>query len=274
MSRRLLTATALSQISKQRRVQSWIWFLDIDGTLLDMAPTPSAVRVPINLSASLLRLIQNPRHHVALISGRSLDDIRGLFPNLQLSISGNHGAEYCWAENLWVHNSSQRFLATRPQVLDALSSFERCFPGILIEDKQYSLSVHYRRVDSALHPHLQDVLKECLASIPGITILPAKRCWEIRPNPGSSKEDAVKTLYEKISCTLPHPILPIIMGDDRTDEDAFHALRDSLTIHVGEGLSEAAFWLPSPRHVRDLLSEISRRPHLLLAGDHDSSQNR
>ncbi|PSR29854.1 trehalose 6-phosphate phosphatase [Sulfobacillus thermosulfidooxidans DSM 9293] len=267
MCKSLLTVPILANISQQYHSQSWIWFLDIDGTLLDIAPSPQSVHVPRILVQALTRLTQNPRHRVALVSGRSLQDIDQLFPINGLSKSGNHGAEYQWANESWLHDSSQRFLAVRPQILQRLLPLSSLFPGLYIEDKQYSISVHYRHVDHSQHPQLAEQLQQRLAFSRDLVIYPAKLCWEVRPQPGPTKKDAVTMLYRILSAGLPEPILPIIMGDDRTDEDAFGALEHGITVHIGQGTSRARFSLPSPQHVRELLAEISAHPELLLATD-------
>ncbi|WP_081700383.1 trehalose-phosphatase [Sulfobacillus thermosulfidooxidans] len=267
MCKSLLTVPILANISQQYHSQSWIWFLDIDGTLLDIAPSPQSVHVPRILVQALTRLTQNPRHRVALVSGRSLQDIDQLFPINGLSKSGNHGAEYQWANESWLHDSSQRFLAVRPQILQRLLPLSSLFPGLYIEDKQYSISVHYRHVDHSQHPQLAEQLQQRLAFSRDLVIYPAKLCWEVRPQPGPTKKDAVTMLYRILSAGLPEPILPIIMGDDRTDEDAFGALEHGITVHIGQGTSRARFSLPSPQHVRELLAEITAHPELLLATD-------
>ncbi|PSR31466.1 MAG: trehalose-phosphatase [Sulfobacillus benefaciens] len=268
MSEQFLTLATLGALSQQVRAQSWLWFLDIDGTLLDIAPSPSAVEVPDDLSVSLDRLADNPCHHVALISGRSLADISRLFPSPLLSKSGNHGAEYFWNQKSWLHSSSQRFLAIRPQLLEAVAPLTQQFPGLFIEDKRYSISVHYRHVSPSLHPTLGNRINTLLSSLNDVVIYPAKLCWEIRPNPGPTKGDAVRTLYAKISPQLLSPIFPIIIGDDRTDEDAFGAISPALTIHVGDGTTQARYRLSSPRHVRELVAAVSRDPHLAGNADH------
>ncbi len=260
MSEHYFTLARLYSLSRQFHARSWVWFLDIDGTLLDIAPSPLAVTVPDDLIVSLNRLAESPRHRIALISGRSLADIDQFFPNPLFSKSGNHGAEYYCNNKTWLHYSSRRFLAVRPRVLDTLASLPEQFPGLFIEDKQYSLSVHYRHVNSSQHALLSTILRTRLSSVESITIHPAKLCWEIRPDPGPTKADAVQRLYNQISPQLPKPTLPVIMGDDRTDEDAFGAVNPAVTIHVGNHNrpTQALYRINSPQQVRDLITDVSR----------------
>ncbi len=271
MSEPYLSLATLTGLMKTNHAQSLAWFLDIDGTLLDLAASPQAVKIPEELVVSLDRLARSPYHHVALISGRSLSDIDHLFPNPLLSKSGNHGAEYYCNHELWLHRWSRRFLTVRSQVLEGISALPEQFPGLLVEDKQYSMSIHYRHVDAPQHAALANTLKTCLSSMEGIVIHPAKLCWEIRPQPGPTKGDAVKDLSNKVFPLLPSPVLPVIIGDDRTDEDAFKAISPAITIHVGNNPTQALYRLNSPHQVRELLASVSRDPHFFTHA-HSSSE--
>ena len=260
MSDRTFSCRVVEEISCRRQAKSWAWFLDIDGTLLDLAPSPDSVVVPPELSAALSRIAQAPNHRVALVSGRASSDIHRLFGHIAVSSSGNHGAEYLDGAAHWVHESTREFLAEHDRIKEVLAPFPSLFPGTLTEDKTYSFSLHYRHVPRELHQSLAETLAAALQGIPHIQILPAKLCWEIRPAPGPTKADAVRTLYARFQKVLPSPTLAVVMGDDRTDEDAFAAVEGAVTVHVGPGPTAARYRLPSPAAARLFLECLSRHP--------------
>src|SRR6201747_2793421 len=117
-------------------------FLDIDGTLLDLAPTPREVWVPPGLAKTLNRLLVRTSGALALVSGRSLNDIDLIFAPAEFPAVGGHGA----ARRLSTDNES---VATHAPPLDKelkkrLAAIAQLSPGILLEDKGYSLALHYR----------------------------------------------------------------------------------------------------------------------------------
>jgi trehalose 6-phosphate phosphatase len=247
----------IRHISREHQVRSWMWFLDIDGTLLDLASAPDAVVVPGALKAALRRLVSSPSQRVALISGRSLRDVSQLFPHIALSGSGNHGAEFCDGGERWLHPSTEQFMEQHGALLALVAPLSGDYPGLLLEDKLYSLSVHYRHVPEDRREDLALRLRQILDPLAHIQILPAKLCWEVRPSPGPDKGQAVRTLYSRWQNFLPQPSLAVIIGDDKTDEDAFLALPDALSVHVGDGSTNARYRLPNPNAVRSLLTVFS-----------------
>src|SRR5581483_9019741 len=120
-------------------------FLDIDGTLLDMARTPEAVVVPSDLRATLTRLVEELRGAVAFVSGRSLSTIDRLFRPLKLAAVGCHGAQ--------VRGTDGAVTALAPPLSDTVRgifrALEEAHPGVLLEDKIYALALHYRLAPEA-----------------------------------------------------------------------------------------------------------------------------
>src|ERR1700733_6277470 len=147
--------------------------LDIDGTLLDLAPTPREVWVPPGLAKTLNRLLQRTSGALALVSGRSLNDIDLIFAPEQFPAVGGHGAE------MRISVDSEA-VATHAPPMDKelkrrLAAIARLSPGILLEDKGYSLALHYR-----LAPHAEKAIYEAVslirADLPNapIEVLPGK----------------------------------------------------------------------------------------------------
>ncbi len=147
--------------------------LDIDGTLLDLAPTPREVWVPPNLSTTLNRLLARTSGALALVSGRSLNDIDLIFAPEQFPAVGGHGAE------MRISADSEA-VATHAPPMDKelkrrLAAIAKLSPGILLEDKGYSLALHYR-----LAPHAEKAIYAAVslirADLPNapIEVLPGK----------------------------------------------------------------------------------------------------
>src|SRR6195256_5691766 len=170
--------------------------LDIDGTLLDLAPTPREVWVPPGLAKTMNRLLQRTSGALALVSGRSLNDIDLIFAPAEFPAVGGHGAEM----RIMVDNEA---VATHAPPMDKelkkrLAAIAQLSPGILLEDKGYSLALHYR-----LAPHAEKAIYAAVslirADLPNapIEVLPGKCVCEIKHSgftpwdPGSNSESRV-----------------------------------------------------------------------------------
>ena len=196
--------------------------LDIDGTLLDLAPTPREVCVPPELAKTLqLRCCRRTYGALALVSGRSLNDIDLIFAPMLFPAVGGHGAEM----RLSVDNEA---VASHAPPMDKdlkrrLAAIAKLSPGILLEDKGYSLALHYR-----LAPHAEKAIYEAVslirADLPNapIEVLPGKFVCEIKHS-GFTKATGVRELmtHEPFKGRR-----PIFIGDDVTDETVFAIMPD------------------------------------------------
>ncbi|MCL5116324.1 MAG: trehalose-phosphatase [Firmicutes bacterium] len=232
------------------------WIFDLDGTLIDIAPRPDAVVVPSELLEDLQTLSRQSGGHVAVVSGRSITDLAARFPMSDLILVGNHGAEWREGKNQRVLSPDDAALkglaALRPQ----LQRLSEAVPNLLVEDKVLTLSVHVRHVAPALQPTVKEALEAWIAREPALTLRPARACWEIRPRIGATKGDAVSELLARQSS----PLVPLIFGDDVTDEDAFLAAPpNAVTVIVGPRRpTQARYALNTPSDLRKLLREIGR----------------
>ena len=166
--------------------------LDIDGTLLDLAPTPREVWVPPGLAKTLHRLHQRTNGALALVSGRSLNDIDLIFAPDQFPAVGGHGAE------MRLETDTEAVAAHAPpldkELKRRLAAIARLSPGILLEDKGYSLALHHR-----LAPHAEKAIYEAVslirADLPDapIEVLPGKSVCEIKHS-GFNKASGVLEL--------------------------------------------------------------------------------
>src|SRR6476469_8577186 len=227
--------------------------LDIDGTLLDLMPTPREVWVPPGLSQTLNRLTQRTNGALALVSGRSLNDIDLIFAPDQFPAVGGHGAE------MRIDPDAEAVAAHAPpmdkELKRRLAAIARLSPGILLEDKGYSLALHYR-----LAPHAEKAIYEAVslirADLPDapIEVLPGKFVCEIKHS-GFTKATGVRELMKH------EPFRgrrPIFIGDDVTDETVFAIMPDlrGLSFSVGRRAKGVAGHFDEPSDVREFLAHL------------------
>src|SRR5438874_1831000 len=227
--------------------------LDIDGTLLDLAPTPREVWVPPGLAKTLHRLRQRTSGALALVSGRSLNDIDLIFAPEQFPGVGGHGAE------MRVTGDGDAVAAHAPpldkELKRRLAAIARLSPGILLEDKGYSLALHYR-----LAPHAEKAIYAAVSLIRAdlqnapIEVLPGKSVCEIKHS-GFTKASGVRELmtHEPFRGRR-----PFFIGDDVTDESVFAIMPDldGLAFSVGRRARGVAGHFDAPSDVREFLAHL------------------
>jgi trehalose 6-phosphate phosphatase len=226
-------------------------FLDIDGTLLDLAPTPEAVRVDASLVALLPELVQRLDGAVALITGRSIGDADRLFPGLRLPIAGQHGCERRDATGtLHMHAADPRTLA---RLRTLFADFASRHEGLRVEDKGASLALHYRQAPG-LASHVHRTLRDAVAgdAAGGFRLQPGKKLLELRPG-GRDKGTAIREFLREPPFAGRQAVF---VGDDAGDEHGFAvvAARKGLAIKVGPGPTRARFRLPDVAAVRGWLA--------------------
>jgi len=228
--------------------------LDVDGTIVDLAPTPREVWIPPSLRNVLARLIERTGGAVALVSGRPVSDLDLIFAPLVLTAVGGHGAEFRLVND-------GHGVAPNPPPLDAnlkrkLAAIGKIGPGIIVEDKGYALALHYR-----LAPERENVIRAEVAKIcaeyqsAAIEILPGKLVVEIKPT-GFTKATGVRTLMTYAPFAGRHPIF---IGDDTTDECVFTIMPelDGLAISVGRKVPGVTSYFDPPDSVRAWLERLA-----------------
>ncbi len=228
-------------------------FLDIDGTLLDVARAPDLVVVPDALRGALQHLCTQLRGALAFVSGRSLDDIDSLFAPFRPAAIGAHGAEVRRADGaIW------RAGPLPQSARDIFAGLERENPGLLLEDKSCALALHYRLAPEA-RPALEAAMQKhrALFESEKIDILHGKAVIEARHR-GMDKGSAVARLAKE----KPFVGRSVIFGgDDTTDMDVFHILPElgGQGFSVGRAITGAAYEFPSPEAVRQWLGDLAER---------------
>ena len=222
-------------------------FLDIDGTLLDLARTPDRVHVPRDLTKALERLSQHLCGALAFVSGRPLEGIDRLFAPFKPAAIGAHGGEIRGADG-----EVARCQALSEKVADVFRGLADNIPGLLLEDKRCALALHYR-----LAPEAQPVLVSAmekharLLEAEKVRILHGKAVIEALPQ-GVDKGTAVVALAKQ----KPFVGRAILFGgDDTTDLDVFRVLPrlGGRGFSVGRHFPGADHVFGSPRAVRQWL---------------------
>jgi trehalose 6-phosphate phosphatase len=228
--------------------------LDVDGTLLDIAPTPTAVYVPPTLCKTLVALRKRAGGALALVSGRLISDIDTLFTPLRFPAVGGHGAE------LRAHGEGdtidQRAYSLEPKLREEFTAIAARHAGVIIEDKGSSIALHYRTAPKQGLGLVHDV-KHAFAAWkdPSLELLTGKAVLEIKHR-GYNKGTGVREL-------MSHPPFngrrPVFIGDDKTDEFAFAVMPEfnGIPVSVGRRISWVDDCFNSPTEVRAWLERLS-----------------
>lgn len=214
-------------------------FLDFDGTMVDIAPHPEAVRVPQPLIGTLQRLHAYLGGAVAVISGRPIEQIDSFLAPLRLPVAGVHGAERRGADG------AVTLLNTHP--LDLVEAAARALaarhPGLLVENKRGSIALHYRQAPELEALCLQ-TMQDAVDSSPGLTLLRGKMVAEAKPG-GASKGRAIEDFLQEAPFA---GRVPVFIGDDFTDEVGFSTVQrlGGIGIKVGDGATVAWRRLATP----------------------------
>ena len=226
--------------------------LDVDGTIIDIGPSPTEVHVSDTLLRSLKRLFDLTDGAVALVSGRPIADLDRMFSPLRLPAVGGHGAEmrlddnkvFYWAKPL---SEELRKSLADPAVLSS---------GVLVEDKKYSLVLHFRgapKEEERLSRHVM----ACRAAFSGESteLLVGKAMVEVL-RPGVNKGESIRKLMAHAPF---NGRMPVFIGDDVTDESVFRILPEI----GGKGFSVNRHFpgltgiFRNPAHVRDALNTLA-----------------
>ena len=231
---------------------AWCLFLDVDGTLLELADHPGAVFVDPELKELLARLRSAANGAVALVSGRTIANLDRLFSDPTLLVAGMHGCE---------RRDANGDLHVAPVALEQLSEVRAGLqrlaarhPGLLLEDKGAALALHFLRARELEHELRAEVSLLAAPLVPHYTLLDGHAVIEVKPA-AHTKDSAVSAYMEEAPFRGRQPIF---IGDDQTDYGGFAAVRrfDGLAVAVGSRV-KAEWWLPGPAAVRQWLGDLA-----------------
>lgn len=230
----------LERIKKILRGKFVYFFLDYDGTLTPIAETPQKAVLPKETKELLRSLIALPSCKVAIISGRALRDIEKQVGLSNIVYVGNHGFEIKGPRITFESPLPRRYRATLKSIKEKLQKELSDIRGVIIEDKGFSLCVHYRQVDKNKIPLVKAAFSGALLIHEireYVVIRMGKMLLEIRPTIPWDKGKVVLWLLARqkfASDEKGRKVLPVYIGDDFTDEDAFRDINNKgITIFVG-----------------------------------------
>lgn len=230
----------------------WALFLDVDGSLLDIAATPQEVAMPPELPDILIELGRALDGAVALVSGRALHDLDRLFAPLRMPVAGQHGAEIRLPQGGGRAMPAGPALATLRRRLNEAAIRH---PGVMIEDKGASITAHYR-----LAPDCADLLRALVAqemsAIDGdYELLESKMAFDVKPR-RFDKGTAIREFMHRAPFA---GRLPVFIGDDATDLDGFAAVLGlgGHAIQIGpQPAGPGIHYISNPRVLRAWLAAL------------------
>jgi trehalose 6-phosphate phosphatase len=242
-----------------------VLMLDVDGTLAPIAARPSDAAVPPETRRVVAALAARDGVRVALVSGRAAADARRMVSASNVWVIGNHGFEMVSPDG--EEEVEPELAAMRPAVAQAsrrIAALVAPVPGVLLEDKGWTLSVHYRLADPAIVPRLVQSVEQVAIAL-GLRVTRGKMVLEVRPTARVDKGTAVLRLSAMLG-GLNNGGAVVFIGDDNTDEDAFRALRlrssQAITVRVTHGTdtpTAAEFTVEGPAAVRSFLEWVLER---------------
>jgi trehalose 6-phosphate phosphatase len=227
--------------------------LDFDGTLSPIVDRPARAELPPATGRVLRDLQVLPSLALSFVSGRSLEDIRSRVGLDAVVYAGNHGLEIEGSGSRFDHPQALRLAAE----LRDLAARAAHLDGVEIEDKGLSTSVHHRQASAKTRRRLPGLLRELVPATDGrFVVREGLMVYEIRPRVGWDKGQAIRWIRHRLGMSA---ALPIVLGDDVTDEDAFVAFDDALTICINPRRPTAArYRLKDPDEVRQFLAWIAQ----------------
>jgi trehalose 6-phosphate phosphatase len=240
-------------------------FLDYDGTLSPIVDDPANANLSNDMRAAVAALARTAT--VAIVSGRDLQDLRRRVGLDGVFLAGSHGFDIAGPEG-WQHTlqKGSEFLSDLDDAERRLRERLAQIEGALVERKRFSIAVHYRCVRDRDVKHVEEVVDRVLDAQPRLHKGEGKKVFRLQPRIDWDKGHAVDWLLEQLELDRPD-ILPLYIGDDVTDEDAFRALAGrGLTIAVRDGdcrPTAAQFALADPDDVRrflEWLRDVTEHP--------------
>lgn len=234
-------------------------FLDYDGTLAPIAPRPELATLPEPTRAVLRRLAG--RGPVALLSGRGREDVATLVGLDELTYAGSHGFDI--AGPTLRREVGDGIPERIDQAAEKLRRRLAGIDGVLVEPKRFSVAIHFRLAREEDLPPVEQAVDAVAAEIPDLRKVPGKKIFELRPALDWDKGRALLWLLETLHlATDGSPdVVPLYLGDDVTDEDAFRAIQGrGIGILVAEEPREtaASYALRDPEEVRAFLERLAK----------------
>lgn len=233
-------------------------FVDFDGTLAPIAPDPCSVQLSDVVREALDRVAQRDSIVTTVISGRAVEDLYVRVRLENVIYSGNHGLEIFGRGLRFVEPEADSRRDPLRRLTESLQAILRHVPGVLVEDKGLTTSVHFRQASDDAVPSVEEAVRASVATAGALFRLnTGHEVFEIVPRTDWHKGAAVRWILTHLNGD---GYLPIYIGDDNTDEDAFAVLPEGITVRVGAQPATCAHYnVPGPAEVYRFLVWLEGR---------------
>jgi alpha,alpha-trehalase len=249
---------AIEEFKERIRGEKVSIFLDYDGTLTPIVGRPESAQLSY-LMRELLKKLKKC-YPVAIISGRRLDDLQERVGIDGVVYAGNHGLEIYSEEMSFQIKGARRLKTVLNKITGDLEHIIKDIKGVIIENKGLTASIHYRLIDRRDVPRVIEAVKEKLSPYMEegkVRVAEGKKVIEVRPSVDWDKGKAVKWILRRGGFKR---TLPVYIGDDETDRDAFRVLKDhGISIVVGHGWEDADYFFKGQDEVNGFLKWLASR---------------
>jgi len=247
-----------------KQSKTMLLLCDYDGTLTAIEDSPEMAKLTNETRELLSALVHKPGLVIGIISGRALADIRERVSILGIVYAGNHGFEIVGPGVQFIHPLTEEIGSILRMMGAVLERTAGKIRGVLVENKGMTLSVHYRLVDETQLPKVNSIFENTVDTarkMGKIKTTSGKKVHEIRPAIDWHKGKAVELIVNRYSpAGRKQQALPMYLGDDLTDEDAFKAVNTlgGISILIGDAnqASAADYYLNSTSEVNSFLAEL------------------
>ena len=250
---------SLSEVdSRIQSAQGVALFLDFDGTLAPIVPDPATAQLSDAVRETLRRVANLESVVTTVISGRAVEDLYVRIHVDNLIYSGNHGLEIFGRGLRFVEREADARREHLRRLTELLRARLRHIPCVIVEDKGLTTSIHYRQAAESDVPIIEQAVRASVATAGAwFRLGTGREVFEIVPRTAWHKGAAVKWILENLS---ERGLLPIYLGDDNSDEDAFAVLPDGVTVRVGgQSVTCAQYGVPGPAEVYRFLLWLEDR---------------
>ncbi|XP_018812554.1 probable trehalose-phosphate phosphatase D [Juglans regia] len=274
------------QIISASKGKQIVMFLDYDGTLSPIVEDPDQAFMSVEMREAVRDVARY--FPTAIVSGRCRDKVYNFVRLEELFYAGSHGMDIkgpskhrkCDKGNQAViFEAASEFLPMIVEVYKALVNEISSIPGAKVENNKFCLSVHFRCVDEKSWAALAEQVRVVLSAYPKLKLTQGRKVLEIRPTIKWDKGKALEFLLESLGYANSNEVLPIYIGDDQTDEDAFKVLR-----HNGQGFgilvsrvakeTSASYSLQEPSEVKEFLRLLVEQESGLQKGQDSRGKRR
>jgi len=246
----------IGSIENRLRDRQLALFTDYDGTLTPIVQRPEAATLSQEMRSLLLQL--SDQVIVAVISGRDLADVQNMVGIDKLYYAGSHGFDVAGGDIQMQQQQAQASLPDLDEAEHQLREQLKPIAGAKVERKRFAIALHYREVASSDVERIQAIVDQVVHNHPQLRQSSGKKIFELQPDVAWDKGRAICWLLDKLDINTPD-VLPLYLGDDTTDEDAFQALRDrGIGIRVGmpDEPTQANYYLQNPDEVKQFFQAV------------------